>query len=82
MLRRVGFFDAPGLDGERFPVLVGALQEALPVPDEGRSLLVLPELFNLKEPYYPNGNVRTTTPASLALDDSLSRARRASQAPG
>jgi hypothetical protein len=71
MIERVGFFDSPSLGGDRFQILAGALQEAPPVPDSARSLLVLPELFNLTESYYPFGKFRTTPPPSIALDESL-----------
>jgi hypothetical protein len=53
MLQRVGFFDSPQLGGDRFNVLAGALGQAIPATGDGLSLVVLPELFDLTEPYYP-----------------------------
>ena len=53
MLQQVGFFDSTRIYADRFDVLANALRQATPATGDGLSLLVLPELFNLTEPYWP-----------------------------
>jgi hypothetical protein len=57
MLKRVGFFDFEHGRGDPFECLEEALDRAVVRGSEGGigdSLIVLPEAFNLGEPYYPS----------------------------
>ncbi len=73
MLQRVGFFDSPQTGDNRFDVLASALDRAIPGTGNGLSLVVLPELFNLTEPYYPQESAfRTIPPKFVSHKDSLS----------
>jgi predicted amidohydrolase len=72
MLHQVGFFDSPRINGDQFDVLASALRQATSTTGDGLSLLVLPELFNLKEPYWPEKpRARAERPKCFPAKDSL-----------
>jgi hypothetical protein len=77
MLKRVGFFDATQGGGDPFGCLEGALDLAAARFGQGEisgSLIVLPEAFNLGEPYYPlAGALNARRDPKIPLDQALKK---------